>query len=228
MNFKNLLLSSLLASLLSSGSSAQAEGETKLGEGNRNEIRKWCKEGSAERYTSANLTVQGYQSCGTLSVSQSCDASGQRFISPSNSPAPHYSYKDCNLGPRIVLEKSSESNENQQEKDTLKEEPFLENDSFARQKTKKKIEKTTSSEYLSSLDKLLSAPQKFKSKPQQANNKKTQRLNKILKTHKNNPQVKTLQNLLKQVSPEQQQMIEQVIKNSPIFNQQKIEKLFEH
>lgn len=67
-----------------------------------NRIIKWCSEdGSRVRYASANLTIKGFQPCGTLAATKTCDAVGNRIISKDGArPRDH---RDCDLGPRILV-----------------------------------------------------------------------------------------------------------------------------
>ena len=70
--------------------------------GAENRIIKWCESnGTAIRYSSANITVKGFEPCGTLSAQTSCDPAGAKFISRSSETP--YSYRDCAVGPRLFV-----------------------------------------------------------------------------------------------------------------------------
>lgn len=72
-----------------------------------NRIIKWCNEDDSHvRYASANLKIKGYVPCGKLSVSATCDATGNRMISKDNE-RPH-GHLDCSVGPRIFIMRHSE------------------------------------------------------------------------------------------------------------------------
>ena len=71
----------------------------------QNRIIRWCSnDGKKERFASANLAVEGFHPCGELKTPVSCDPVGQRMIG--NNGQPPEVYKDCSLGPRIVVHKS--------------------------------------------------------------------------------------------------------------------------
>src|SRR5262249_32183905 len=65
-------------------------------------IIKWCSaDGSRVRYASANLKIRGFEPCGKLQTTATCDASGTRLISKDdNRPEGHL---DCSVGPRIMI-----------------------------------------------------------------------------------------------------------------------------
>lgn len=68
----------------------------------QNRIIRWCaNEGSKERFASANLAVEGFHPCGELNTPVSCDPVGKRLIGKNGQPPEIY--KDCSVGPRIVV-----------------------------------------------------------------------------------------------------------------------------
>ncbi len=70
-----------------------------------NRIIKWCRDdGKHERFASANLDIKGYKPCGELQVPVNCDPAGQRMISKTGKPPE--AYKDCGVGPRIVVKRT--------------------------------------------------------------------------------------------------------------------------
>ncbi len=70
----------------------------------QNRIIRWCSaDGKKERFASANLAVEGFQPCGELNTPVACDPVGQRMIGKSEKPP---IYKDCSVGPRIVVHKA--------------------------------------------------------------------------------------------------------------------------
>lgn len=67
-----------------------------------NRIIKWCNESSNKtRYASANIKLAGWQPCGKLLASKTCDASGNRMIS-TDQQRPN-GQLDCGIGPRITV-----------------------------------------------------------------------------------------------------------------------------
>lgn len=121
-------------------------------EGNPNDIVKWCEEdGEGVRYASANIDLKGYDKCGELKAQKTCDASGQRFISPS-STAPH-GYLDCEIGPRIYVRRHLDL-----ESDVLEFQDFREDGTGAHVKnTTPEMERKADplADYMQSLDSLL-------------------------------------------------------------------------
>ena len=65
-------------------------------------IIKWCStDGVRVRYASANLKIKGYEPCGKLETTATCDASGTRLLSKDDTrPKGHL---DCSVGPRIMI-----------------------------------------------------------------------------------------------------------------------------
>ncbi|MCB0346396.1 MAG: hypothetical protein KDD66_14850 [Bdellovibrionales bacterium] len=71
-----------------------------------NSIVKWCeKDGEGVRYASSNIDLKGYVKCGELQASKTCDAVGNRFFSPQSDKKSPHGYLDCNIGPRIQIER---------------------------------------------------------------------------------------------------------------------------
>ena len=81
---------------------SQGETEELPARSPENRIIKWCqKDGSHQRYASANLRLKGYEPCGKLKAFMTCDAGGNRmFGSDENRPKGHL---DCGIGPRIMI-----------------------------------------------------------------------------------------------------------------------------
>ena len=73
-----------------------------------NRIIKWCAEkGTHTRYASANIQLKGYSPCGEVKTAMSCDAVGNRMISPTGTVP--YGHRDCSLGKRLVVIRHDET-----------------------------------------------------------------------------------------------------------------------
>ena len=67
-----------------------------------NRIIKWCADvGTHVRYASANIQLKNYSPCGEVKTAMSCDAVGNRMISPGGDVP--YGHRDCSLGKRLVV-----------------------------------------------------------------------------------------------------------------------------
>ncbi|MDC0358467.1 hypothetical protein OAO01_06590 [Oligoflexia bacterium] len=68
------------------------------------DVVKWCSsENASIRYTSSNISPQGYAPCGTVQTLAYCDGLGHKFIGSGND-VPH-GYVDCSFNNRIYIEK---------------------------------------------------------------------------------------------------------------------------
>ena len=77
---------------------------------NENRIIRWCSTaGTHQRFSSANIDINGYQPCGEINVPVSCDPIGRRYIGKSG--AEPYAYKSCAKGPRIVIPSQGDDSE---------------------------------------------------------------------------------------------------------------------
>ncbi|MCB0334381.1 MAG: hypothetical protein KDD55_12825 [Bdellovibrionales bacterium] len=71
----------------------------------KGELQKWCAphDKTQVRFSNLMLEQEGYSRCGSVQTVALCGPLGEKYIGPATDAPP--AYKDCQLGPRIYIEK---------------------------------------------------------------------------------------------------------------------------